>query len=225
MTDYLDVKFNLSKHAYEPYCKPNDKPMYIHVDSNHPPHVQKHIPRNLNQRLSNLSTTEEAFDRTKPPYQKALDEGGHQFNLKYQKASEPKKRQRTRNPIYFNPPFSKSVKTNVIRTFLSLIDKDFPKGHKLHMCLNRNTVKATYCTMPNMKQIIGKHNAKLLNNKNKKKTLQCNCRVKENCPISGECNQFNVVYQADVHGNDKIMTYFGSTKNFKSRYSSHKSGA
>ena len=42
------------------------------------------------------------------------------------------------------------------------------------------------------------------------------------CPIPGECNQNNVVYQAEVHGDNKIMTYYGSTENFKSRYSGHK---
>jgi hypothetical protein len=39
----------------------------------------------------------------------------------------------------------------------------------------------------------------------------------------GECDQKNVVYQADVHGDNKIMKYFGSTENFKSRYYKHKS--
>ena len=68
VVDYLDVKFNLSKHTYEQYRKPNDRPLYINVDSNDPPHVQKHVPKNLNQRLSNLSATEETFNRIKPPY-------------------------------------------------------------------------------------------------------------------------------------------------------------
>jgi hypothetical protein len=48
----------------------------------------------------------------------------------------------------------------VIKLFLAMIDKHFPKGHKLHKCFNRNTVKATYCTLPNMMVKIGNHNAK-----------------------------------------------------------------
>ena len=51
----------------------------------------------------------------------------------------------------------------------------------------------------------------------------CNCRNKENCPIQGECNQTNVVYQAVVHGDSKKMIYIGSTVDFKSQYSKHKS--
>ena len=116
------------------------------------------------------------------------------------------------------------MKTNVVKQFLKLIDKHFPKGHKLHKCFNRNSVKATYCTLTNMKEKIGIHNAKVLSGKNTvNKNATCNCRDKENCPIPGECNQRNVVYQAEVHGDNKVMKYFGSTENFKSRFSAHKS--
>ena len=68
---------------------------------------------------------------------------------------------RTRKSIYFHPPFSISVKTNVIKMFLNPIAKHFPKNHKLYKCFNRNTVKATYCTLTNMKQWIGIRNAKV----------------------------------------------------------------
>ena len=114
------------------------------------------------------------------------------------------------------------MKTNVIRLFLKLIDKHFPRNHPLHKCFNRNTVKATYCTLTNMKQKIAAHNSKLLNRAKEERT-GCNCRNKELCPIPGECNQTNVVYQAKVVANNKSMFYFGSTKKFKSRYAQHKS--
>ena len=76
--------------------------------------------------------------------------------------------------------------------------------------------------MTNMKQRIGKHNAKILRMKNEEPS-GCNCRDKTKCPIPGNCNQSNIVYQADVHAENKIMKYFGSTIDFKSRYSKHKS--
>ena len=82
--------------------------------------------------------------------------------MKYQKPKKSGKKRKPRRILYFNPPFSKSVKTNVIKLFLGMIDKHFPKGHKLHKCFNRNTVKATYCTLPNMMVKIGNHNAKIL---------------------------------------------------------------
>ena len=73
-----------------------------------------------------------------------------------------------------------------------------------------------------MKNKIGIHNAKMLNTNKLSDKPKCNCRNKVECPIPGECNQNNVVYQAEVHGDNKIMTYYGSTENFKSRYSGHK---
>ena len=156
-----------------------------------------------------LSSTEEIFERHKGIYEKALHDSGYKCSLKYQKKNTAKRRTRSRKVIYFNPPFSRSVKTNVIKLFLSLVDKHFPKSHKLHKCFNRSTVKATYCTLTNMKEKIGKHNAKLLSSKTTDRKANCNCRNKENCPIPGECNQENVVYQAEEHGNNKVMKYFG----------------
>ena len=157
-------------------------------------------------------------------YQKALDDAGYKYILKYQPQTTPKKKCRSRKVIYFNPPYSNTVKTNVIKMFLSLVSKHFPKGHKLNKCFNQNTVKATYCTLPNMKDRISKHNAKILSlEKNAEGKIKCNCRNKTTCPIPGECNQTNVVYQAEIHANNKKMKYFGSTENFKSRYAQHKS--
>ena len=40
--------------------------------------------------------------------------------------------------------------------------------------------------------------------------------------MPGECNQKNIVYQAEVSAEGKIMTYFGSTTDFKKRYAVHK---
>ena len=147
VTDYLDVKFNLEKHTHEPWRKPNDTPSYLNVESNHPKHIIEHIPKMVEQQLSLLSSTSEIFERCKTEYQKALNDSGYKYELKYQEISKTKKRSRSRKVIYFNPPYSKSVKTNVIKLFLKLIDTHFPKVHKLHKCFNRNNEKATYCTM------------------------------------------------------------------------------
>ena len=222
VTEYLDVKFNLEKHTFEPYRKPNDIPQYLNVKSNHPGHIIKHIPKMIEKRLSTLSSTEKIFERSKTVYSKALKDSGYNCDLKYQKPTSQKKRNRSRKVMYFNPPFTKSVKTNVIKRFLQLIDKHFPTGHKLHKCFNRNTVKATYCTLNNMKEKIGVHNAKVLNNDTANKSATCNCRDKTKCPLPGECNQTNVVYQVEIHGDNKIMRYIGSTENFKDRYWVHK---
>ena len=52
----------------------------------------------------------------------------------------------------------------------------------------------------------------------------CNCRpkVKDKCPLPGQCLQKSVVYQAHVATKNKTMIYTGMTKNsFKQRFNAH----
>jgi hypothetical protein len=79
VTDYLDIKFNLLKHVHEPFHKENDRPMYLNVKSDHPNHIIKHIPIMIEQRISNLSSTEEIFDTYKIPYEEALKSSGYSY--------------------------------------------------------------------------------------------------------------------------------------------------
>ena len=44
LVDYLDVTFDLNTSTHQPYRKPNDTPIYVNVNSNHPPSILKHIP-------------------------------------------------------------------------------------------------------------------------------------------------------------------------------------
>ena len=53
--------------------------------------------------------------------------------------------------------------TNIGGKFLAIIDECIPKGHPLHKIINRNTVKVSYRCMPNMGQILAKHNSKIRN--------------------------------------------------------------
>ena len=97
---------------------------------------------------------------------KAASEEIHQCNSK----------KRTRNILWFNPPFSQTVKTNVAKTFFRLLDKHFPKSHSLHKILNRNnTIKVSYSCMNNVSEIIKQHN-KNVSNKKVNQTNPCNCR-------------------------------------------------
>ena len=101
-----------------------------------------------------------------------------------------------------------------------------PPGHCLSKAFNKNNLKVSYRTMPNMAANIAKHNRKILNTKNNKSTNEknCNCRIKDNCPVDNNCLQESVVYKATVNNNDKIKTYIGITNGtFKERYTQHKS--
>ena len=55
-------------------------------------------------------------------------------------------------------------------------------------------------------------------------TNNCNCRVKEKCPVDNKCQTSSLIYQATVtrHDNNKDETYIGLTDNtFKTRYNGH----
>ena len=118
------------------------------------------------------------------------------------------------NILWYNPPFSKNTNTNIGHTFLSLVDKHFPKDHKLRKILNQNTVKISYSCMNNTKQIIDNHNKDILTASiqsddaaaaaatiNNNKT--CNCRQKNTCPLHSNCLQSSVIYQATVTCKDR----------------------
>jgi hypothetical protein len=228
--DFLDITMDLTNSTFKPYMKPNNTPSYVHRDSNHPPSITKNIPLAVNKRLSLISSTEDIFNEAAITYQTALDKSGYRHKLKYEAINEDatkKKRCRKRRITWFNPPFSKNVVTNVARDFLTLIDSCFPCNHTLHSTFNRNTVKASYRTMPNMAQMLAKHNAKVLSTQQPQQpqVKACNCRKAEDCPLEGQCLTEGLVYQATVTASTTpphLETYTGLTGNtFKTRYSGH----
>ena len=82
------------------------------------------------------------FEAAKAPFQDALVRAGYDHQLVFSPTNLPSRRRRRRRSIlWFNPPFCKSVKTNLGRQFLQLLDHCFPRGHALHKVLNRHTVQ------------------------------------------------------------------------------------
>ena len=64
-----------------------------------------------------------------PPYQEELVKCGYQDKLVWLEEGErlqKKKRKRSQRVVWFNPPYSLNVQTNVGREFLNLLDKHFP---------------------------------------------------------------------------------------------------
>ena len=92
-----------------------------------------------------------------------------------------------RHMIWFNPPYSANVKINVGKIFMRLADKHFPRHHKYYKLFNRNNIKLSYSCMPNMNNIIRKHNSKIMKNPAPSTTKTCNCRRKTDCPMDGNC--------------------------------------
>ena len=112
----------------------------------------------------------------------------------HQKPTETQKN-RKRKIIWFNTPFSKSVK----RTFLRLLSKHFLRNHTMHKIFNRNIVKISYCCQRNISFIISSHSRNILSPK--QQSFGCNCTVKNEWPLNGECQPPSVIYRADVINN------------------------
>ena len=246
-TEFLDIEFNLSTPGYRPFRKKNDQTLYVNAKSNHPPTVIKMLPKMIQKRISVLSDTMEVFKEEAPYYQNILRQCGYtDANLEYDPPPLlPSKRKRKRRIIYFNPPFNSAVETKVGTLFLKLLDKHFPKHHRLHKFINRHNTKMSYCTTKNIKAHIAAHNKKVLNPK-VVATKSCNCRSYESrlkarnskldlpanhpppnwfpqsCPVDGECLTESVIYSAAVNSNNSSMTYIGLTgDSFKTRFNGH----
>ena len=82
------------------------------------------------------------------------------IKLHRRKLNEINKKSLKRNILWFNQPYSKSVKTNICKIFLCLINKNFPPTHKYRKIFNRNFIKISYSCMPNIKSKISTHNKK-----------------------------------------------------------------
>ena len=158
------MTLNLDTRLYQPYRKPNDQTRYVHAQSNHPPAITNNLPKSIEQRYSKNSSNKEVFEKAAPYYQQALQDSGYTQQIEYQEERPKRKRNRKRTITWFNPPFSKNVKTDIARRFLKMLDKHFPKKSKLHKIFNRSTVKVSYSTMPNVEKTMDLMSGNRLNN-------------------------------------------------------------
>ena len=100
-------------------CKPskktNDQLVYVNTSSNHPLQIIKQLPTSI----SNNSSSEQVFDLSKCEYEKALKESGYKnVSLIFTGKKDIKqKRNHSRNIIWFNALFNKTVSTSVAKQF------------------------------------------------------------------------------------------------------------
>ena len=160
-----------------------------------------------------------------------LNQSGYGYKLQYKppnnenknKSKSPKNRKR--NIIWFNPPFSKNVSNNIGKYFILLIRKHFPNNHKYDKILNKNNVKISYSFTANIESIISMHNKEVITEK-KTQAVNCNCVIKPDFPLSNQCQITNIIYKAKITSNLRNyhgkITYGTSEDTFKQRYGNHK---
>ena len=142
--------------------------------------------------------------------------------MKYTKNQWEKPKNRSRNITWFNPPFNKAVSTNVAKFFFNGSIWIFPKSHRLHKIVNRNTVKVSYSCMQNISKIYKGHNSKITSTLRYQLTL-CNRWVKEECPMGSKCQTMDAVYDCCVPSPEPRKIYVGLAEGkWKQRYYNHK---
>ena len=226
VVDFLDVLLDLESGTYRPYSKPNSCTKYISPDSNHPRTIIQNIPEAVAKRLSGVSSSKEMFLAEVQPYQDAMQQAGYKDILQYKEESqeEHKRRRKPREIIWFCPPYSRNISTNVGKKFLAALRRHFPPSSPLYKLFNTNKVKLSYSTCPSMLAIIKAHNSKVTRGAAQDVRLGCNCKGARSltCPLQGECQTLSLVYRANVTSQEGNKNYVGQASNtFKLRYNGH----
>ena len=133
-------------------------------------------------------------------------------------------RKRRSGVIWFNPPFSMNVKTNIGKRFITIMKKHFPPKSELYKIFNQKKVKMSYSCLPNMQNIISAHNSKVTRDMEKEDQAGCNCRGGVvSCPLEGKCQTQSLVYQAKVSSTEGDRFYLGqAASTFKLRWNNHR---
>ena len=221
-TDFLDVTFNLATKRYFPFRRAKNTAVYINAFSNHPPTIIKQLPKIINKRISDLSCNKEEFDKVKSVYESTLKDSGHFSSMSHNNSNTQNAwRNKNRKVIWFNPPYSQNMKTNIGKMFIKFVRKYFPRNNKYHKIFKLNTLKLSYCCTTNVGDII-KHNSKVLSKTNDNNNRKCNCRSKQDYPLNGECLIQCLVYKSTSTTSSNSFVYYGTSEGeFETRHDNH----
>ena len=114
----------------------------------------------------------------------------------------------------------KAVSTNIAKILLQLINRHFPKSHRLDKIFNRITVTVSYSCIQNMSKIYKRQNSKITSTPCNQLTL-CICREKGECRMEGKNQTMDAVYECHVTSSEPQKIYFGLAEG-KSKQRYHK---
>ena len=81
----------------------------------------KEIQKGVSKRLSCNSSDQQKFNEHSAHFNQALKDAGHQGNLEFITPGQERKKPRRKKVIWFNPPWCRSIRTNVAGKFLKLV--------------------------------------------------------------------------------------------------------
>ena len=81
--DFLDVTFDIVNDIYNPYRKPDNKPLYINKHSSHPLNILKQLPKSIEKPISETSSNIDVFNRSTKIYSDGLHESHFKEALKF----------------------------------------------------------------------------------------------------------------------------------------------
>ena len=113
----------------------------MHSESNHPPSIIKQLPSMTSKYILNLSCNEHESNKAKPLYDSGLKSSGLNYSKQFKAPVKNARRNRNSKVIWFNPPHSLNVKTNIGKVFLKLVRKHLPRSQKLSKIFTLNTIK------------------------------------------------------------------------------------
>ena len=121
---FLDVQFNLLNGTFKPYRKLNH-PIYAHKDSNHPPQVLIELSKTIGKQILTISSSKKIFESSKIEYESALKISACKGRIVYENSSvnenDTNEKKRKGYIIWYNPPYSANVKTNIGKIFFKLL--------------------------------------------------------------------------------------------------------
>ena len=107
------------------------------------------------------------FNNSKDLYNNALSSSGFKDKIKFNPDFNKnicRNKNRKRKIMWFNPPYSSNVSINIGKSFLKILDRHFPKSHRLYKNFKWNNVQISYSSLLNFASIINSHNKKIINN-------------------------------------------------------------
>ena len=96
----------------------------------------KKLPESISRRINEFLSDKNVFNNFEELFNNTLSNTGFDHKIKFQPLTENKGRTRDKNrgrkTVWFNPPYSCNVATNIGKKFLLLLDKHFLKVHKVN---------------------------------------------------------------------------------------------